>query len=173
MGQKRLISLSLCCFECNLNERAKVFNGHKNKFCCNPRENSELEDGTRGCRKIFLEETFDQHRCTLEPPEQLGNFPLDRKQKTKKTKRGGFRGFEKNFGTPDGSPAKFYNDRYSLLYHQLAIRTNVGLPMDSTFVRNGKMELCYLTDRQMSAVKDYLDDNDKYILVRLSGSSAV
>ena len=87
----------------------------------------------------------------------------------KKTKRGGYRGFEKNFGTPDGSPAKFYNDRYTRLYHQLAIRTNVGLPMDSTFVRNGKMELCYLSDRQMSAVKDYLDDNDKYILVRLSG----
>ena len=143
--------------------------GYTTKFCCNPRENSELEDGTRGCRKIFLEETFDKHRCTAQPPEQLGNFPLDRNKKSKKPKRGGFRGFEKNFGTPDGSPAKFYNDRYTRLYHQLAIRTNVGLPMDSTFVRNGKMELCYLSDRQMSAVKDYLDDNDKYILVRLSG----
>ena len=142
--------------------------GYNVKFCCAPREKSELEEGNRGCRKIFLDETFDEHTCTNEPPEQLGHFPLEKTQKSKKkTKRGGYRGFEKNFGTPDGSPAKFYNDRYTRLFHQLAIRTNIGLSMDSTFVRNGKMELCYLSDRQMSAVKDYLDDNDKFILVRI------
>ena len=177
LGYEAADGYTKCCLcETSAATRGNLFkhinvHGYTVKFCCKPREDSELEDGTRGCRKIFLEETFDKHRCTASPPEQLGNFPLDRTQKSKrkKTKRSGFRGFEKNFGTPDGSPAKFYNDRYTRLYHQLAIRTNVGLPMDSTFVRNGKMELCYLSDRQMSAVKDYLDDNDKYILVRLSG----
>ena len=175
---------SKCCLcevsaanRCNLYKHINS-HGYSIKFCSAPRDNSDLEDGARGCRKIFLEETFDAHKCTDETPEQLGNFPLDRKQKSKKkVKRGGggggFRGFEKNFGTPDGSPAKFYNDRYTRLYHQLAIRTNVGLAMDSTFVRNGKMELCYLTDRQMTAVRDYLDDNDKYILVRLMGYKGI
>ena len=146
--------------------------GYSVKFCCNPREKSELEEGNKGCRKIFLEETFDEHICTSEDPEQLGHFPLDRTQKQKKKfrkGRGGFRGFEKNFGVPDGSPAKYYNDRYTRLFHQLAIRTNIGVTLDTTFIRNGKMELCYLSDRQMTAVKDYLDDNDTYILVRKIG----
>ena len=142
--------------------------GFNIKFCCAPREKSELGEGNKGCRKIFLDETFEEHTCTSEDPEQLGHFPLEKNQRSKKKmKRGGFRGFEKNFGTPDGSPAKYYNDRYTRLFHQLATRTNIGISMDSTFVRNGKMELCYLSDRQMSAVKDYLDDNDKFVLVRL------
>ena len=47
------------------------------------------------------------------------------------------------------------------------MRTNIGVTLDTTFVRNGKMELCYLSDRQMTAVKDYIDDNDAYELVSL------
>ena len=143
--------------------------GYSVKFCCNPRDKSDLSPGNKGCRKIFLEETFDLHICNDDDPEQLGNFPLDKTVKMKKKmKRGGFRGYEKNFGTPDGSPAKFYNDRYTRLFHQLAVRTNIGVNLDTTFIRNGKMELCYLSDTQMSAVKDYLDDNDKFILVNIS-----
>ena len=149
--------------------------GYVIKFCSVVgRDKSELSDpAARGCRKIFIEDTFDDHVCNETEPEQIGHWPLQRNQGKKKNKIGGrkktvggFRGFEKNFGTPDGSPAKYYNDRYTRLFHQLAVRTNIGLSLDTTFIRNGKMELCYLSDTQMSAVKDYLDDNDTYELVR-------
>ena len=167
--------------------RANVYkhintHGYAIKFCSIiGREKSELSDpAARGCRKIFIEDTFDDHTCNETVPEQIGHWPLKRNQgKRKKTKIGGskrivgsgFRGFEKNFGTPDGSPAKYYNDRYTRLFHQLAVRTNIGVRLDTTFVRNGKMELCYLSDRQMSAVKDYIDDHDTYELVSLGSLS--
>ena len=155
--------------------------GYAIKFCSIiGREKSDLPDPTaRGCRKIFLEDTFDDHTCNETVPEQIGFWPLKRNQgKRKKTKIGGaknivrtgFRGFEKHFGTPDGSPAKYYNDRYTRLFHQLAVRTNIGVTLDTTFIRNGKMELCYLSDRQMSAVKDYIDDNDTFELVSFRSS---
>ena len=51
------------------------------------------------------------------------------------------------------------------------MRTNIGVRLDTTFVRNGKMERCYLSDRQMSAVKDYIDDHDTYELVSLGSLS--
>ena len=168
--------------------------GYAVKFCCADRgpKSRLTEDirGVKGCRKIFIADTFDDHTCTAAAPEQIGHWPLEKNAGIKKynksralkgaggggggvgnasgsrsSRKGGMRGFEKNFGKPDGSPAKFYNDRYTRLFHQLAVRTNIGLSLDTTFVRNGKMELCYLSDRQMSAVKDYLDDNDKYVLV--------
>merc|ERR1712106_386155 len=139
--------------------------GYNVKFCSNPRENSELSAGNKGCRKIWLEESFEAHRCTYEDPEQIGHYPLDKIQgKKKKRRKRGFRGFEKNFGVPDGSPAKFYSDRYTRLFRQLGIRGNHSMAMDTTFRRNGKMELVYLTGRQMTAVKDYVGGSEKYFL---------
>ena len=180
------------CTKCLLCEasmpcRANIYkhintHGYAIKFCSIiGREKSDLSDPTaRGCRKIFIEDTFDDHVCNETVPEQIGFWPLKRNQgKRKKIKgggtpkkvvRSGFRGFEKHFGTPDGSPAKYYNDRYTRLFHQLAVRTNIGVTLDTTFVRNGKMELCYLSDRQMTAVKDYIDDNDAFELVSLRSS---
>ena len=141
--------------------------GYNVKFCSNPRENSELDAANKGCRKIWLEETFEAHTCTYEDPEQIGHYPLDKMagQKKKKRKKGGFRGYEKNFGVPDGSPAKFYSDRYTRLFRQLGIRGNHSMAMDTTFQRNGKMELVYLTGRQMTAVKDYVGGSETYFLV--------
>ena len=140
--------------------------GYHVKFCSNPRDNSELNAGNKGCRKIWLEESFEAHVCTYDDPEQVGHYPLDKKEgKKKKLRKRGFRGFEKNFGIPDGSPAKFYSERYTRLFRQLGIRGNHSMAMDTTFRRNGKMELVYLTGRQMTAVKDYVGGSEKYFLV--------
>jgi len=141
--------------------------GYNVKFCSYPRENSELNAGNKGCRKIWLEESFEAHICTYEDPEQIGHYPLEKMAglKKKKRRKGGFRGYEKNFGVPDGSPAKFYSDRYTRLFRQLGIRGNHSMAMDTTFRRNGKMELVYLTGRQMTAVKDYVGGSEMYFLV--------
>jgi len=138
--------------------------GYNVKFCCNPRENSDLNAGNKGCRKIWLEQSFETHLCSYEDPDQLGHYPLDQREQKKKKRKRGFRGYEKNFGVPDGSPAKFYCDRYTQLFKKMGVKGNHSMAMDTTFFRNGKMELVYLTGRQMTAVKDYCGGSEKYFL---------
>ena len=71
--------------------------------------------------------------------------------------------------TPDGSPAKFYCDAaYSRLFHRLAARDGHMMPMDATFVRNGQLELVYLTAGQMRAVREFCWGSEKYYLVKRS-----
>ena len=141
------------------------------KFCCGPRESSILKDSGRGCRKVFLAQTFDQHTCTDEIPKPLGSFPLkgpggntNKKKGTKKAQNGsGFRGYEKNFGVPDGSPAKFYSDRYRRVFSQLGVKDTSA--MGSLL----KWQLDYLTSGQMEAVRDYVEEpGERFFLVRLS-----
>jgi hypothetical protein len=42
--------------------------------------------------------------------------------------------------------------------------------MDAMFMRNGKMELVYLTAWQMQAVREFAGGSDKYFLVRGANS---
>lgn len=138
------------------------------KFCSFAREPSKLEINKRsGCRKVFLADSFDQHTCFVGVPGSLGSFPLkssngNSKKGEKKKKAGGFRGYEKNFGKPDGSPAKFYSDRYTRVFSQL------GVAEPSERLGSSLMwQLDYLTSGQMTAVKDYVDDpGQRFYLVR-------
>ena len=141
------------------------------KFCCGPRESSTLKESGRGCRKVFLAQTFDGHTCTDEIPKPLGSFPLkgpggnaNKKKGPKKAQIGsGFRGYEKNFGVPDGSPAKFYSDRYRRVFSQLGVKDT------STMGSLLKWQLDYLTSGQMEAVRDYVEEpGERFFLVRLS-----
>ena len=120
----------------------------------------------QGCRKTYTEETFDRHKCTTEPPVQLGNNPIKKPfSVTKKKGKKGHKAFKFNFPTPDGSPAKFYSERYARLYRQLGVKDRRGKPMDNPFVKNGKMDLAYVTKRQMKAVMEFVKGNEKYYLV--------
>ena len=141
------------------------------KFCCVPRESTTLKDSSRGCRKVFLAQTYDSHTCTDEIPKPLGFFPLrgpggnnpNKKKSTKKGQTGGFRGYEKNFGVPDGSPAKFYSDRYRRVFSQLGVKDT------STMGSLLKWQLDYLTSGQMEAVRDYVEEpGERFFLVSLS-----
>ena len=158
----------------NLFTHIKRHYDRETKFCgvsvCGPRENSTLKDNSRGCRKVFLASTFDQHTCTEEIPKPLGSFPLRgpggaNKSKKKVAKKaqgvgGGFRGYEKNFGVPDGSPAKFYSDRYRRVFSQLGVK-------DSSVMGSLlKCELDFLTAGQMEAVRDYVEEpGERFFLV--------
>ena len=139
------------------------------KFCCGPRESSTLKESSRGCRKVFLAQTFDGHTCTDETPKPLGSFPLkgpggnaSKKKGPKKTQIGSsFRGYEKNFGVPDGSPAKFYSDRYRRVFSQLGVKDTSA--MGSLL----EWQLDYLTSGQMEAVRDYVEEpGERFFLVR-------
>ena len=170
---------TLCSYSCpvrgNLYKHTTAHGVTPFKFCSTDREeNSELPKGNRGCRKIFAAATFDQHICTAADAEQLGEFPLlfktrlkkllKRKHKDKKSDH------QLKYGVPDGSPAKFYSDRYAKLFQQLESKSGDGggtaLSMDTMFMRNGKMELCYLTAWQMQAVREFAGGSEKYFLVR-------
>ena len=150
--------------------------GYSVKFCSNPRQGT-----VKGCRKIWMEQTFDLHECSDRVPDQLANCPLAHQTAGKQKKRqrhvgtrelGAYRGYAKYFGRPDGSPAKYYSDRYTRLFHMLGVRSNRDqLAMDTTFLRNGKVELCYLNSSQMHAVKEYVEKPDEtYFLVRIESS---
>ena len=100
----------------------------------------------------------------------MGSFPLRgpggaNKSKKKVAKKaqgvgGGFRGYEKNFGVPDGSPAKFYSDRYRRVFSQLGVK-------DSSVMGSLlKCELDFLTAGQMEAVRDYVEEpGERFFLV--------
>ena len=160
-----------CSFRGNLCKHIRSHGFIDVAFCKMPRENSELpSQAMRGCRKIFTVDTFDLHVCTTETPDQLGEFKISRghqgyqqqhqRQKSKKKKRSRRRG---SFGTP----AKFYCDNdYSRLFQRLASRDKHAFPMDTTFMRNGQLELTsYLTANQMKAVREFCWGSDKYFLV--------
>ena len=148
------------------------------RFCKEARDQSHLLEGARGCRVVYTAQTFDMHWCRAEAPAQLGDFVIKRgvqnrmvpvavkkeakkKKKKKKEKKA-------RYSVPDGSPAKFYCDTgYARLFHRLASRDKHAFPMDTTFHRNGQLELVYLTAYQMRAVREFCQGSDKYFLVGL------
>ena len=145
------------------------------KFCKEIRENSKLSDPTqRGCRKIFHLDTYDLHVCTEDDPTRLGDFKVCRgknprmrsPQKSDLMKSPKLKiKSKKKFSVPDGSPAKFYCDGYTRLFHRLGSRDKHAFPMNTTFQRNGQLELVYLTAGQMRAVREFCMGSEKYFLV--------
>merc|ERR1719319_955367 len=176
LGWEEHETLSLCCM-CdyttktagNMYQHVRRHCGLKRsddtQFCHRPREASTMADNSRGCRKCFLATTFDQHTCTDDKAKQIGNFPLrvggiNVKKGKKKQYPSQFRGFEQNFGVPDGSPAKFYSDRYLRVFSQLGIQA----PTERIGASN-MWDLDYLTVGQMAAVRDYVEDpGERYFL---------
>ena len=145
------------------------------KFCKEIRENSKLSDPTqRGCRKIFHLDTYDLHLCTEDDPTRLGDFKVSRginprirspmKSDLMKPPKLKIKS-KKKFAVPDGSPAKFYCDGYTRLFHRLGSRDKHAFPMNTTFQRNGQLELVYLTAGQMRAVREFCMGSEKYFLV--------
>ena len=174
LGYEPVETLSMCLLcdfktahRGNLFQHIKRHYNQEVKFCAGARQPTEMEDSKRGCRKVYLKVSFDQHTCTSEAAKPLGNFPFKplggaNRKKDKKKKAGGYRGFEKNFGVPDGSPAKFHSDRYLRVFSQLGVR-DPGERMDSAF----RWQLDYLTNGQMTAVQDYVNNpGEKFYLVR-------
>ena len=160
---------TFCSYSCpvrgNLCKHIRAHGFMDISFCKTGRENSVLpKQANKGCRKIFTTESFDYHRCDTEDPPQLGEFQISRGQqgprKNTTSKSGG------RFAVPDGSPAKFYCDGYTRLFHRLGSKEKHAFPMDSTFIRNGQLELTsYLTSNQMKAVREFCWGSDKYFLV--------
>jgi hypothetical protein len=166
---------NLCAYGCpvrgNLYKHITAHGVTAFKFCSAPRDEaslSSLPEGVRGCRKIYAAATFHKHVCTAAEEERLGDFQLrSRVQKKKKKKRKEKQKQRFKFGVPDGSPAKFYSERYAKLFQQLEAKgEECGVSMDAMFMRNGKMELVYLTAWQMQAVREFAGGSDKYFLVR-------
>ena len=149
-------------FRGNMLTHLKQHGFYESIFCKTLRDKSELPEGyNKGCRKLYTVKSYEFHTCTLDNEEQHGHFPVGRDRvykKPKKKKRW-------KFGTPDGSPAKFYCDGYTKLFHRLAARDGHNMKMDATFVRNGQVELVYLTAGQMAAVREFCRGSDKYYLV--------
>lgn len=181
---------TLCSYSCpirgNLYKHITAHGVTAFKFCS--KESPLLPEGNRGCRRIFAASTFSSHTCSATDVPQLGEFPLLHKTRSKKKLEKKKRRKERKlvseasgdakirFGVPDGSPAKFYSERYAKLFQQLEAKhvADEGggaaeLPMDAMFMRNGKVELVYLTAWQMQAVREFAGGSDKYFLVRSSG----
>ena len=135
------------------------------------RENSTLPPGTRGCRKIFTADSFDLHICDETTPPALGNFPPSRRTQDKAaqdTASRGSRKKKKKRKSDDlvGSPAKYYCEGYTRLFHRLGSEEDLAFRMDSIFSSN----LVYLTERQLGAVREFCSgQSDKYFLVGSSG----
>ena len=130
------------------------------------RKNSALPPGTRGCRKIFTADSFDLHICDETTPPALGNFPLSRRAQDKAApdpavNRGPRKKKKKSEGLV-GSPAKYYCEGYTRLFHRLGSEEDLAFRMDSIFSSN----LVYLTERQIGAVREFCSgQSDKYFLV--------
>ena len=167
---ENLSQCTLCNYSCpvrgNMYKHLGSHGMRSIRFCKEAREKSELPEDTKGCRKIFTKETYDRHVCTEDGPEQLGEFTIYRGAATNRRSPQKVKELKKA-RVPDGSPAKFYCDGYTKLFHRLGSRDKHAFPMDSTFHRNGQLELVYLTAGQLKAVREFCNGNDKYYLVGL------
>jgi hypothetical protein len=157
-----------CTFRGNLHPHLRCHGFIDFEFCKKKRLKSTLdEDQTRGCRKIFTSDSFESHTCTDDTEDKLGDFLIQRGKGNKSAGRRvkKKRSKKQRYGSPDGTPAKFYCDGYTKLFHRLAAQDGHNMPMDTTFVRNGQLELVYLTAGQMKAVREFCKGSEKYYLV--------
>ena len=79
---KRTAKCLLCPSEFDdMGDLTTHLNGHKfkGKFCKVYREQGDLEVRYRGCRKVFSEETFNDHHCTSKPPVYFSTDPVSRR----------------------------------------------------------------------------------------------
>jgi len=157
-------------------------------FCKGPRD--EVNNLPRGCRMIFTRDSFNLHTCSVELPVKLGEFTITKgvtaapaapsipaakrrrlekqqlrqEKRERKEKRRLKMKKRKMASLAANSPAKFYCDGYTRLFHRLGTKERHGLSMDATFHRNGQLELVYLTANQMKAVREFCWGSDKYYL---------
>ena len=161
-----------CSFRGNLHPHIRSHGITSFEFCKKPREQSTLDESqTRGCRKIFTIDSFQYHTCTNETEDKLGDFAIGGPGRKSKKKRR--RSRQPKYGTPDGTPAKFYCDGYTKLFHRLAAKDGHSMGMDATFLRNGQLELVYLTAGQLKAVREFCWGSDKYFLVGLTSMGLI